>query len=297
MSTQDSFASDTFAVQTGQMMLSWKDQDGLEGREPFELLLKPAVDEAPSVVTQDFPRQAVLLDSEQLNFQALSADDFGIKRLGISWKGLDDRLATPAEGEKVIAAGGPDQSSVQVPATFSAAALGIEAQPMEVRLWVEDYNPERGRVYSAPHILYVLTPEQHAIWISNQISKWHRASLDVRDQEMRLHERNKQIRELTPEQLADDEMRNELRKQAASEASNGRRLSALSKAGVDLLRQASRNPEIGVGHLERWAEMLEMLDDISANRMPSVSDLLDGAPSKPQLARSGKPERVGSAGR
>ncbi len=95
------------------------------------------------------------------------------------------------------------------------------------------------------------------------MSKWHRASLDVRDREMRLHERNKQIREMTPEQLADEEMRKELRKQAAAESSNGRRLSALTKAGEDLLRQASRNPEIGVGHLDRWAEMLQILDDIS----------------------------------
>lgn len=290
---EDSFSSDTFKIQAGQMLLTWKDRDGLAGREPFELLLKPAVDEPPSVVTQDLPRQAVLLDSEQLNFKALSADDFGVKRLGVSWKGLDDRLTEPAKGEKVIAVGGPQQSSLQVPATFSAVSLGIEPQPIEVRLFAEDYLPDRGRVYSAPHIFYVLTPDQHAIWITNQMSKWHRASLDVRDREMRLHERNKQLRDLTPEQLADEAMRNELRKQAAAESSNGRRLSALTKAGTDLLRQASRNPEIGVGHLDRWAEMLQILGDISSNRMPSVSDLLENASAKPQLARSGKPKEAG----
>ena len=38
-----------------------------------------------------------------------------------------------------------------------------------------------------------------------------------------------------------------------------------------------RNPEIGVGHLERWAEMLQILKDISGNRMPSVADLLKQA--------------------
>ncbi len=294
----DSFSSAAFAVQSGQMLLSWKDRDGLEGRAPFELTLKPAADEPPSVVSQDLPRQAILLDSEQLNFKALSADDFGVKQLGISWKGLDDRLTEPAAGEKVIAVGGPQQSSLQVPATFSAVSLGIDPQPIEVRLWAEDYLPDRGRIYSAPHIFFVLTPDQHAVWITNQMSKWHRASLDVRDREMRLYERNKQLRELTPEQLADEELRQELRKQAAAESSNGRRLSALTKAGTDLLRQASRNPEIGVGHLDRWAEMLQILDDISANRMPSVADLLDNASAKPQLARAGKPKESGpSAGK
>lgn len=271
-----------------KLAMTWLDHDGLAGREPFELALKPAVDEMPSVVGQDLPRQAVVLDSEQINFQALAADDFGIKKIGMSWKGLDDRLvAQPASGEKVLSAGGPYSSSMQVPGTFSAQALGIPAQPIEVRLWAEDYNPNHERVESVPHILYVLTAEEHAIWITSQLSKWHRASLDVRDKEMQLHEANKRLRAMTPEELADEEMRNELRRQASLESSNGRRLASLSKTGEDLLRQASRNPEIGVGHLDRWAEMLQILNDIGSNRMPAVSELLDKASTEKSLARAG----------
>ncbi|TWU00773.1 hypothetical protein [Stieleria varia] len=282
-----SFSSADVSIdgEAGQLALTWRDRDGLEGKQPFELSLKSAPDEAPSVVTQELPRQAVLLDSEQLNFQAMSADDFGIKRVGLEWRGLDDRMQTPAEGEKVLAMGGPEQSSLQLPATFSAKSFGIEPQPIELRLWVEDYLPGRNRVYSSPHIFYVLTPEQHAIWMTNEMSKWHRAALDVRDREMGLHERNKQIREMSPEELADDAMRDEIRKQARGEASNGRQLASLSRQGKELLRQAARNPELGVGHLEKWAEMLQILEDISANRMPSVAELLDKASAANKIAR------------
>ncbi|MCR9293153.1 MAG: hypothetical protein NXI32_10570 [bacterium] len=286
---EDSFASAPLSLDQAEQQLTmlWQDHDGLAGRAPFDLSVKPAVDELPSVVSQDFPRQAVVLDSEQINFQALAADDFGVKRIGMSWKSLDDRLSAPIEGEKIISAGGPERSAMQVPATFSAAALGIEAQPIEVRLWVEDYMPDRERVYSPPHVLFVLTAEQHAIWITDQLSKWHRSSLDVRDKEMQLHAANKRLRELTSEDLADEEMRDELRRQASLEAANGRRLSALATKGEELLRQAARNPEIGVGHLDRWAEMLQILNDIGNNRMPSVSDLLGTASQQKQLARSG----------
>jgi len=45
-----------------------------------------------------------------------------------------------------------------------------------------------------------------------------------------------------------------------------------------------RNPEIGVGHLEKWAEMLNILKDISGNRMPSVADLLKQASQAPKTA-------------
>jgi hypothetical protein len=277
------------AEKSDKLKLQWRDKDGLAGREPFDLAVTPVVDEAPSIASQELPRQAVVLDSEQLNFSALAADDFGVKNIGISWRGLDDKLLEkPAKGEKLLRAGGPDQSSIQSPATFSAKQLGIDPQPIEVRLWVEDYLPGRPRVYSPPHILFVLTPEEHAVWITDQLSKWHRASLDVRDREMQLHETNKKLREMTPEQLADDEMREQLRTQAGAEANNGRRLAGLSKAGEQLLRQAARNPEIGVGHLDRWAEMLQILNDISSNRMPGVSDLLGKAAAETKLARAGQ---------
>lgn len=279
----------SIADPASRLQLTWRDKDGLTGREPFQLAVESVEDERPSVASQELPRQAVVLESEQLNFNALAADDYGVRRMGMSWRGIDTRLQTPAVGEKLISVGAPDRNSLESTATFSAKSLGIEAQPIELRLWVEDYLPDRERVYSPPHILYVLTAEEHAIWITDQLSKWHRASLDVRDREMLLHETNKRLRESSPEQLADEEMRKQLRAQSAAESSNGRKLSGLSKMGEQLLRQASRNSEIGVGHLERWAEMLQVLNDISANRMPNVSDLLGKASVETKLARAGTP--------
>ena len=59
-----------------------------------------------------------------------------------------------------------------------------------------------------------------------------------------------------------------------AERSNGRQLSGLVVSGEDLIKQAMRNPEFGIAHLEKWAEMLQILKDIAGNRMPSVADLL-----------------------
>ncbi|MEZ6078513.1 MAG: hypothetical protein R3C56_23430 [Pirellulaceae bacterium] len=91
---QANFASSEVKLEAEpqQLQIEWEDFDHLAGREPFELSLKPSVDEFPSVVAQDLPRQAVVLDSEQINFQALAADDFGIRRIGIEWRGLDELL-------------------------------------------------------------------------------------------------------------------------------------------------------------------------------------------------------------
>ena len=49
-------------------------------------------------------------------------------------------------------------------------------------VWVEDYRPDGLPVHSRPTCC-TFSPDEHAIWITSQMSKWHQASLDVRDVE------------------------------------------------------------------------------------------------------------------
>jgi len=275
-----------FAVDgTRRVQFQWTDEYGLAGKEPFVVTIAGKDDEAPSVVVEDLPRQRVVLETEVLSFKVRARDDFGVHSVGIEWKGVENPVVkSPAVGEKLLSAGGPDKDSLELDGTFSAKSLGIEAQPVNVRVFVEDYFPGRARVYSSPHTFYVLTAEQHSIWITEQMSKWHRQSLEVRDRELQLYETNKQLRELAEEELDQPETRRKIEQQATAERANGRRLSNLTAAGEELVRQAMRNPEIGVGHLEKWAEMLQILKDISGNRMPSVADLLKQSSQAPAVA-------------
>ena len=266
-----------------RLSLEWRDAHQLAGREPFVISVTARDDEAPALAVEDLPRQKIVLDSEGLNFKLRAQDDFGVARVGMEWKSAENQTVDkPAEGEKILGAGGPARDVLDLAGSFSAKSLGIEPQVLEVRLFVEDYLPNRPRVYSPVYTLYVLSPEEHAIWVTEQLHKWHRQSLEVRDREMQLHETNKELRSLTAQQLDEPDNRRRLETQASAEKANGRRLDALSNAGEELLRQASRNPELGVGHLEKWAEMLLVLKDISSNRMPSVADLLKQSAQAPQ---------------
>jgi hypothetical protein len=281
-----------------KVVFEWQDQFGLSGREPFTLSIAGHDDEAPSLVCEGLPRQRVVLDSEVLNFQVRARDDFGVKTVGIEWLGVDDpTIARKAAGERILAGGGNDRESLEVAGTFSARSLGIEPQPLEVRLFVEDYLPGRERVYSPTHLFYILNAEQHAIWLTEQLSKWHRHALEVRDRELQLHETNKQLRALSPEELDQPDTRKRIETQATAERANGRRLSHLVASGEELVRQATRNPEFGVGHLEKWAEMLQILKDIAGYRMPSVADLLKDASQSPLVAASSSSNKTATAGK
>jgi hypothetical protein len=275
----------------------WQDRFGLGGKEPFVLTVNGREDEAPSIACDGLPSRKVVLDTEHHAFKVTARDDYGVKRVGMEWQGLDrTSFKNPAAGERVLAAGGPDKELLELTGTFSAKSLGIEPQPIQVRLFVEDYLPGRQRVYSPSYILYVLNAEQHAIWITEQLSKWHRQSLDVRDREMQLFETNKQLRELSADDLNKPDTRRRIEQQSEAERANGRRLTNLVASGEDLVKQAMRNPEFGVGHLEKWAEMLQILKDISANRMPSVADLLKQAAQAPSVAKNPPANKAPMAG-
>lgn len=267
------------------MEFQWEDEFGLAGKEPFTLTVSAVDDEAPTLVCEDLPRRKIILATEQLRFGVKAHDDFGIKRIGMEWSGLEGAVVEkPIQGERMLAAGDSDEVEMNVAGTFTASSLGIEPQPLQLRIFAEDYFPGRARTYSPTYTLFVLSPEQHAIWMTEQLNKWHRQSLEVRDRELTLYEANKQLRDLTPAELDDPDARQRIEKQAAGERANGNNLSRLTAAGEDLIKNASRNPEFGVGHLEKWAEMLQILKDISANRMPSVSDLLKQAAEAEQTA-------------
>jgi hypothetical protein len=272
------------------MEFRWQDAFGLAGKAPFVLAINSRDDEPPSLICENLPRQKVLLDTEAVNFKVKAQDDFGVKRVGMEWAGVEvAEIKNPAKGEQLLAGGGHEKEALEVAGAFTAKSLGIEPQPVNLRVFVEDYFPGRGRVYSPTYTFYVLNAEQHAVWLTEQLSKWHRQSLEVRDRELQLHETNKQLRAMSADELDRPETRRRIENQSAAERSNGRRLSNLVATGEDLVQQAMRNPEFGVGHLEKWAEMLQILKDISGTRMPSVADLLKQA-SQAQAASSSAPK-------
>lgn len=275
-----------------KVIFQWKDEFGLMGKEPLTLNVNSREDEAPMLSCEDLPRQKVVIDSETLTFKIRAHDDFGVKVVGIEWQGVDKSVVSKvAHGEKTLAAGGSDKEFLELTGTFCAKTLEIEPQPLAVRMYAEDYLPGRSRTYSQPYILYVLSAEQHSIWLTEQLSKWHRQSLEVRDREMQLHHTNQELRMLADDQLDQPENRRRIETQSAAERANGRRLTSLVHGGEDLVRQAMRNPEFGVGHLEKWAEMLQILKDISGNRMPNVADLLKQSSQSPTAMASNQPPK------
>ncbi len=259
--------------------LRWMDEFGLEGKQPLVLDLQAADDEPPTLNCAGGAFEHVLLESEVLTFEIRSTDDFGVKSIGMEWEGVEDPYGNPhpSQGEKLLLNGEPERVDLVSDVTFSAKREGIPPQTLKLRMYAVDYLPDRERVYSPTFVLHVLSPEDHSIWLTRQLSKWFRTANEVYDKERQLHQTNANLRSLPAEELDTPENRSLIKKQAAAEHANGQRLGAVSRAGEGLIREAMKNDQFNPETLETWAEMLNALDDIAKKRMPSVSDLLTAA--------------------
>lgn len=261
------------------MQFQWEDVLGLHPHTTLDVQILPVDDEAPQIVARRDSLEKVVLDSEVVYFDLSASDDFGIRQLGIEWRGLADPSApepsTPVvTGRKISAAGAPEVRDLAARATFCALREGVPPQTIEINGWAEDYLEEREPSTSARFILHVLNKTDHALWVTSQMGKWIEAAKETYEREQQLHQTNKELRGLSAEELDRPENRRRLSQQSQAEVANGERLAAINQAGRQLIEHATKNPEFDATRLESWATLLQSLQDIAGNRMPSVADLL-----------------------
>ena len=270
----------TSITESRVLELAWRDAIGLSAKAPLKLKIRSSDDEAPSLSCRELEQQRVIMEKDVLAFEVDALDDFGIKTLGMEWSGTPATTSgdEPAKGEKIVYAGNPNATELSaVAATFSPKRESIAPQTIQLRLFAEDYLPDRERVYSPVYTVYVLSEDEHAIWLTRRLDEWFKQSLETYEMEQQLYKKNVELRNLPAEELDRPETRRKIESQAAAEQAQSRRLGALTEAGTALVKEAARNENFGVDHLEKLAEMIQSLKDISENRMPSVSDLLKKA--------------------
>ena len=261
------------------MEFAWRDALGLTAKTPLRLKIRAEEDQEPSLICRRLEKQRVIMEKDVLQFEVDAQDDFGVKTIGMEWigkVGAEDNYEA-AKGEKIVSAGSPESTEMTAVATFSPKRQDIKPQVIQLRLYTEDYLPNRERVYSPAYTVFVLSEEDHAIWLTRRMDEWFKNSLETYEREQQLFKENVRLRNMTPEELDTPEARRSIESQAAAEKAQGRRLGALTELGTELVKEATRNDQFNVATLEKMSEMLGALDDIAKDRMPSVAGLLKEA--------------------
>jgi len=259
-----------------EIPFQWTDEFGLAGDSEFLLRVDGQKDAAPAVYLQGVERQSVMLPEETLDFEVLAEDDFGLMKTGIEWVGEFTKPTdeAPAKGEMTIGQGSPTTRRILENVAFSPSTVGITPQKIVLRAFAEDYLPGRGRSYSEPILIYVLTRDEHVQLLKNRFERSITEFEDIARNELEQLDENERLERLDGEQLQQEENRKRLDAQEQKEAENTRRMEELTEQMEELLKDAVRNGEVDKETLKKMAESLKSMQELSKEDMPKVQEKL-----------------------
>ena len=259
-----------------EIPFAWTDHLGLAGEAGFRLRVDALKDAAPTCYLQGIDRQKVMLPEETVDFEVLAEDDFGVKSTGFEWSGQFTRPTDekPAKGELKLAEGAPEERRMLRPAAFSPAVFGITPQKITLRAYAEDHFPNRGRVYSDPVILYVLTRDEHAQMLKNRFDRQITELEDLARREQNLLDENERLEKLDGTDLEKEENRKRLETQKQEESETKRRTDDLTQQMEQLMKDAARNGDIDKKTLKKLAESLKSMQELSQQDVPKVEEKL-----------------------
>ncbi|MFC7338803.1 hypothetical protein ACFQY0_16525 [Haloferula chungangensis] len=282
MDISDSRASTGFLKVTSgstNVPMSWRDDLGLTGNEGFTIRIDALKDEAPTTYLQGVQTQKVMLPEETIDLEVIAEDDYGLKEYGLVWEGQFTRPTdeVPAKGELRLEEGQPSMNRAAMPAAFSPLTYEISPQKLTLRAYAEDYLPGRGRVYSQPIIIHVLSRDEHAQMLKNQFDRAISELEDMARRERNLLEENQRIERLDGEELQSEEGRQRLAEQEEAERQQVERMENLAEKMEELLKNSSRNGTIDKETLKKMAETAQAMRELGEQDMPKVEDKLDEA--------------------
>ncbi len=259
-----------------EIPFAWKDSHDLTGSGDFRLRVDAVADAAPTIYLQGADQQKAMLPEETIDFEVLTEDDYGVRNFGIEWVGQPTRPTTEpsAKGELPLGKDLSAERRVVKPASFSPKAFGITPQKLLLRGYCEDSFPGRGRIYSEPIVLYILTRDEHAQMLKNQFDRTIAELEDLARRELEQLDENQRLERLDGENLQKQENLERLQSQEQAESENKRHMQELTKRTEQLLSDATRNGEIDKKTLKKIAEALKSMQELGQEDLPKVEEKL-----------------------
>ena len=259
---------------------TWTDVKGLDGAGSFKVEIKTAEDQVPTSYIQGIERNIVILAEETLEFDIISEDDFGLKEIGLSWVGSFNKPTDgePASGSIALKKGSPSSNRLSERAIFSPQTYGIEPQTLILSAYTEDYKPGRGRIYSEPLTIYILTRDEHAQVIKKRFDRVISELEDAARKELNNLDENERLdKNNTAEELQSEESKEKLAESEQKEAENAEKMKEIAKKMEEIFKDAARNGELDQKTMKEMADALQNMKELGEQDMPEVEKKLGEA--------------------
>ncbi len=259
---------------------TWTDVKGLDGAGSFRVEIKTSEDQVPTSYIQGIERNLVILAEETLEFDIISEDDFGLREIGLSWVGSFNKPSDdePANGSLTLKKGSPSSNRLTERAIFSPQTYGIAPQTLILSAYTEDYKTGRGRIFSEPLTIYILTRDEHAQVIKKRFDRVISELEDAARKELNNLDENERLdKNNTAEELQSEEAKEKLAESEQKEAENAEKMKEIAKKMEEIFKDAARNGELDQGTMKEMAEALQNMKELGEEDMPEVEKKLGEA--------------------
>ena len=269
----------------------WRDQLGLQGKDPYRVRLQGKEDAAPLVTLHaGAPSPIAMLEDDALLLSARAQDDFGIREIGYCWGDPDMGPEEAWSKHQRLQVGQPDMDQLGADVAFAPKKLGLESKRWDVWAYALDYKPGRAPAFSEPRTIHVLNHTEHAEMIRTQFGQIQERLEDVARRESHLKETNEAI---AKQEALDVDA---IQQQRQAEVQNAKALEKLTKNTEKLLQDALKNQALDQSALTPWSEMMATMKEVATEDMPAAADALGEAASEAGGGGAGGSPSQGSGG-
>lgn len=261
----------------GAVTFGWRDVLGLDAPTAFVLKIGLRTDEKPFVECRNLSRVTVILENELLNLDVFAEDDFGVKDIGIAWKGESLEGKEAPSATVVLQQGKQQDRQLTAETAFSPVALGLTPQKVVLRAQARDFLPGREPSESIDYTIHIMSLAEHAASIERKLDALQSKLESLTRTEENLWDENKNLQMQDDKGIESKETEAKLGEQADAEKANAQAMDQLQQEMKDLLKDAMRNSQIPPEAMKDWAEMAQVMQQIAQQDMPQASQKMQQA--------------------
>ena len=265
---------------------NWRDNVGLTNSAPLRLSVRTEPDAAPMPEILDLSRNIAILATDVLRIPTQARDDFGIRDYGLMWDTAADsphKEFTTSEVKSLPAL--PNVKTIEKSFQWSPALYGVPADSIvELQAFARDFFPGRERSLTPVYRIQVLTQEQHAELIREQLETVMSQVEEVTRRQENIVSSLNEVKD--DDKMAEAQKAAKLNQNKEDQLENASHLDELSKQGERSVREAMKNSLFNEETIRQWSKSMQQWQKLSGDKMQ------EAAKSMQQAAQQSKSEQA-----
>ncbi len=279
------FSSDSTEPEGAQEIdFNWRDNLGLTNAAPLRLSVRTQPDAPPTPEILEMPREVAILSSDVLHIPTQARDDFGVRDFGLVWDTTADSPRSDIASTEIrTVTPSPHVKTAEKNFLWSPALFRIPADStVELQAYARDYYPDRERSLTQVYRIHVLTQEEHAELVRQQLEAVMAQVEEVTRLQENIVANLGEVKDA--EKMPEAQKSARLGQTKEDQLENAAHLDELSKQGERAVREAMKNPVFNEETIRKWSQSMQQWRKLSGDKMQEAAKSMQAArqSSQPQ---------------